>query len=391
MTTASPDSVASGRPLGLAVVGAGYWGPNLIRSSAASGRFEPRWVCDADPVRAERAAARSGSAQPTTDLDVVLADPAVDAVAVATPAWTHSTVAEAALSAGKHVLVEKPLATSSAEGRHLVELAEATGRVLMCDHTYCYTPAVQAIRDMVGSGEVGELLFIDSVRVNLGLIQPDVDVIWDLAPHDLAILDAILPDGCKPRAVAAHGADPVGAGLACLAHLNLDLPGGLPVALNLNWLSPVKVRRITIGGSRRTIVWDDLNPAMRITVYDRGVEGLAGGRDERLTRSVSYRIGDVVAPALPEREALVGVFESFATAITQGEKPLTDGRAGLRVLEVLEAATKSLGSGGRPIRPTAAPAVSSEPAVAGRRPAVEGLIPVPRRGRTRRPINSEVA
>src|SRR3954447_3051696 len=241
MNSASPDSVASARPLGLAVVGAGYWGPNLIRSSAVSGRFEPRWVCDADPVRAERAAARSGMARPTTDLDVVLADPTVDAVAVATPAWTHSTVADAALRAGKHVLVEKPLATPSAEGRHLVELAEATGRVLMCDHTYCYTPAVQAIRDMVGSGEVGELLFIDSVRVNLGLIQPDVDVIWDLAPHDLAILDAILPDGCKPRTVAAHGAAPGGAGLACLAHLNLDLPGGLPVALNLNWLSPVKV------------------------------------------------------------------------------------------------------------------------------------------------------
>lgn len=378
---------AGDRPLGLAVVGAGYWGPNLLRSSAASGRFVPHWVVDADADRAARAAARTASARPTTELEQALADPAVDAVAVATPAWTHTAVAAAALRAGKHVLVEKPLATSSEEARHLIELAEEAGRILMCDHTYCYTPAVQAIRDMIASGEVGELLFVDSVRVNLGLIQPDVDVIWDLAPHDLAILDAILPNGCKPRTVAAHGADPVGAGLACLAHLNLELPGGLPVALNLNWLSPVKVRRITIGGSRRTIVWDDLNPQMRITVYDRGVEGLNGSRDDKLTRAVSYRIGDVVAPALPEREALVSMFESFATSIATGERPLSDGYAGLRVLEVLEASAKSLAGGGRPIRPIS-------PARAGTRLAepAAALIPAQRgRRMPRRAFATEVA
>jgi predicted dehydrogenase len=360
---------ASSGPLGLAVVGAGYWGPNLLRSSAASGRFEPRWVCDADPARAAKAAARIGTATPTSDLDTVLADPDVDAIAIATPAWTHAGVAAAALAAGKHVLVEKPLATSTVEGRHLIDLARATGKVLMCDHTYCYTPAVQAIREMIGSGELGELLFVDSVRVNLGLIQPDVDVIWDLAPHDLAILDAILPQGCRPETVTAHGSDPVGAGLACLAHLHLQLPDGLPVALNLNWLSPVKVRRMTIGGSRRTVVWDDLNPAMRITVYDRGVEGLDGRHGDRLSRSVSYRVGDVVAPALPEREALQGMFGSFADAIEKGESPLTDGNAGLRVLEVLEAASESLTVGGRPTRPWSTTGPALETLIPNQRPA----------------------
>jgi predicted dehydrogenase len=369
-------------PLGLAVVGAGYWGPNLLRSSAASGRFEPLWVCDADSERASRAAARTGTATPTTDLETVLSDPAVDAVAVATPAWTHTGVAAAALAAGKHVLVEKPLATSTVEGRHLIDLAKAAGRVLMCDHTYCYTPAVEAIRDMVGSGELGELLFVDSIRVNLGLIQPDVNVIWDLAPHDLAILDSILPGGCLPETVTAHGADPVGAGLACLAHLNLQLPGGLPVALNLNWLSPVKVRRMTIGGSRRTVVWDDLNPAMRVTVYDRGVEGLSGGRGDKLSRSVSYRVGDVVAPALPEREALVTMFTSFAEAISTGTPPVSDGAAGLRVLEVLEAASESLQLGGRPTRPWTASG-----------PGLDAYIPTQSRSSSRdhRSVSNEVA
>ncbi len=377
---------ASSGTLGLAVVGAGYWGPNLLRSSAASGRFEPRWVCDADPERAARAAARTGTASPTTDLDTVLADPDVDAVAVATPAWTHTGVAAAALAAGKHVLVEKPLATSTVEGRHLIDLAQAAGKVLMCDHTYCYTPAVQAIREMVGGGELGELLFVDSVRVNLGLIQPDVNVVWDLAPHDLAILDAILPQGCRPDAVTAHGADPVGAGLACLAHLHLDLPGGPPVALNLNWLSPVKVRRMTIGGSRRTVVWDDLNPSMRITVYDRGVEGLDGRQGDRLTRNVSYRIGDIVAPALPEREALVSMFQSFANAIETGESPLSDGHAGLRVLEVLEAANESLRLGGRPTRPWAADGSGLDGLIPAQRPAVRRVT-----RKASRSVPSEVA
>jgi predicted dehydrogenase len=251
----------------------------------------------------------------------------------------------AAIEAGKHVLIEKPLASSYAEGRALVDAAEERGVVLMCDHTYCYTPAVQRIRDLVHGGVLGDLQFVDSVRINLGLVQRDVNVLWDLAPHDLSILDFILPDGCSPVAVAAHGADPIGAGQACVAYLTLQLPRGAIAHVHVNWLSPIKVRTTTIGGSNRTLVWDDLNPSQRIAVYDRGVD-LANPADldvdDRRQATVSYRSGDMVAPALPEREALQGVMADFAESIRTGRPPATDGRSGLRVLDLLEAASRSL-------------------------------------------------
>ena len=171
----------------------------------------------------------------------------------------------------------------------------------MCDHTYCYTPAVQRIRELVHSGVLGDLQFVDSIRINLGLVQRDVNVLWDLAPHDLSILDFILPEGCTPLAVAAHGADPIGAGQACVAYLTLQLPHGAIAHMHVNWLSPIKVRTTTIGGSNRTLVWDDLNPSQRIAVYDRGVD-LADpaelDADDRRQAIVSYRSGDMVAPAL---------------------------------------------------------------------------------------------
>jgi predicted dehydrogenase len=217
--------------------------------------------------------------------------------------------------------------------------------VLMCDHTYCYTPAVQKIRELVSGGVLGDVQFVDSVRINLGLVQRDIDVLWDLAPHDLSILDFILPDGCRPQAVAAHGADPIGAGRACIAYLVLQLGGGAIAHAHVNWLSPTKIRKTIIGGSKRTLVWDDLDPAQRVSVFDRGVdldEAAALGSDERRDVLVSYRTGDMVAPALPEREGLRGVMEELVAAIREGRPPATDGAAGLRVLDVLEAASRSL-------------------------------------------------
>ena len=332
-------------PVAIAVVGAGYWGPNLIRNAVQSAATRLTAVCDLDLARARVLAGSSNGVAATDDLRQLLDDPTVDAVAVATPAATHLEVAMAAIEAGKHVLVEKPLASSYAEGRALVNAAEERGVVLMCDHTYCYTPAVQRIRELVRSGELGELQFVDSVRINLGLVQRDVNVLWDLAPHDLAILDFILPDGCLPLAVAAHGADPIGAGQACVAYLTLQLPGGAIAHVHVNWLSPIKVRTTTIGGSNRTLVWDDLNPSQRISVYDRGVD-LADpaelGADDRRQATVSYRSGDMVAPALPEREALQGVMAEFADCIRTGRTSSTDGWSGLRVLDLLEAASRSL-------------------------------------------------
>ena len=339
----APDGGAE--PVGLAVVGAGYWGPNLVRNALHSAATRLVAVCDVDGARAGEVAGAFSGVEATDDLEDVLTDPSIEAVAVATPAATHLDVALAAIEAGKHVLIEKPLASTYEQGRTLVRAAEDAGTVLMCDHTYCYTPAVQRIRELVQGGTLGDIQFVDSVRINLGLVQRDIDVLWDLAPHDLSILDFILPDGCAPLAVAAHGADPIGAGQACVGYLSLQLPGGAIAHVHVNWLSPIKVRLTTIGGSNRTLVWDDLNPSQRISVYDRGVD-LADpedlGADDRREAIVSYRSGDMVAPALREREALQGVMEELADCIRTGRASRTDGQAGLRVLDVLEAASRSL-------------------------------------------------
>ena len=212
----------------------------------------------------------------------------------------------------------------------------------MCDHTYCYTPAVMKLRQLIHAGEIGDILYVDSVRINLGLVQRDIDVFWDLAPHDLSILDFILPDGYRPIAVSAHGADPMRVGQACVGYLTLPLTRGAIAHAHVNWLSPTKIRTTIVGGSRRTIVWDDLHPTQRLSLYDRGVEvNDPGENDARRERLVAYRIGDMVAPALTEGEALAGVMAEFAGAIRENRAPLTDGDAGRRILQILEAASAS--------------------------------------------------
>jgi predicted dehydrogenase len=344
---------AQAEPIGVAVVGAGYWGPNLVRNFQASSAFRLRWLCDLDAGRARRVLGDYSTVQVSAELDEVLADPGVHAVAIATPAGTHLPVAMAALRAGKHVLVEKPLAATHEQGVELVEEADRRGLTLMCDHTYCYTPAVLRIRELLHSGELGELNFLDSVRINLGLVQRDIDVVWDLAPHDLSILDFVLPPGVTPVAVAAHGADGIGAGRACVAYLTLQLSTGALAHIHVNWLSPVKVRTTIFGGSKRTLVWDDLNPSQRLSIYDRGVDVDSPdelGDEQRRDILISYRSGDMVAPALNEREALRTMVDEYARAITTGTPALTDGRSGLRVLEILQTASRSLAEGGTMIK-----------------------------------------
>jgi predicted dehydrogenase len=339
--------------IGIAVVGAGYWGPNLVRTALATEAFTLRWLCDLDADRAAKVLGRNPTAMPTASYDDVLDDPDVGAIAIATPAATHYDLVRAALDAGKHVLVEKPLTDSVAEAAKVVAQAAEAGLTLMCDHTYCYTSAIARVRQAITSGELGDLRFIDSVRINLGLVQPDVDVLWDLAPHDLSILDFVLPEGVLPVAVAAHATDPLGTGQACLAYLSIWLSNGALAHLHVNWLSPIKVRTTIFGGSRRTIVWDDMSPAARLMIHDRGVDRIPGqpaDPDERRQKLVSYRIGDMCVPALPEREALLSVMAEFADAITQRRPAKTDGHSGLRVLRVLEAATLSAETGGRKIK-----------------------------------------
>lgn len=333
-----------------AVIGAGYWGPNLVRNFRASPDWELAAVCDLDEARARKVVG-DAPLDVETDVERLLRRDDIDAVAIATPAWTHRGIALAALESGRHVLVEKPIAAASAEAREMVRVAAERDLVLMCDHTYCYTPVVQRIRDIIQSGELGDVLFVDSVRINLGLVQPDVDVLWDLAPHDLSILDFVLPGGLVPEAVAAHGADPIGAGRACVGYLTMPLPGGAMAHVHVNWLSPTKIRQMVVGGSQRTLVWDDLNPQQRLSVYDRGVDLDLSSRTEDLSdrraAGISYRLGDMYAPSLPEVEALGTMVGEFAAAIKENRQPLTDGLGGLRVLDVLEASTRSLKDGGR--------------------------------------------
>jgi predicted dehydrogenase len=335
------------KPIGVAVIGAGYWGPNLVRNFLACPEADLCWVADLDRERAASAVGRRSTVRVTDDIEAVLSDDRVDAVAVATPAWTHYEVALACLEAGKHVLVEKPFASSVAEGEKLVATAAHNGLVLMCDHTYCYTPAVRKLGELVAAGALGDLQYFDSVRINLGLVQPDVDIFWDLAAHDLSILDFLLPDGHHAQAVGAQGADPIGVGHACVGYLTMPLAGGGIAHIHVNWLSPTKIRTTIVGGSRRIAVWDDTNPAQRLSMYDKGVD-LTGpvSRTVRREAMVSYRIGDMVAPALPEVEGLAGVVRELAAAVREGRPALTDGESGLRVLKVLEAVPRSLAAGG---------------------------------------------
>ncbi len=337
--------------IGIAVIGAGYWGPNLVRNAQATPALRLEYLCDLNEDRATSVLGPYSTVRTTDRLETVLEDPAVDAVAIATPASTHVDVALAAIAAGKHVLVEKPLAFSYDDGLKVVTAADEKSLVLMLDHTYCFTAAVTHLRSLIRSGELGDLQYVDSVRINLGLVQPDIDVLWDLAPHDLSILDTVLPDGVVPATVSAHGSDPIGAGQACVAYLTVELSNGAIAHIHVNWLSPTKIRTTIVGGSKRTVVWDDLNPSQRLAIYDRGVQRNDPeklGAEVRNQTLVSYRIGDMVAPALPEREALRTMMSEFASAITEGRAPLTDGRSGLRVLALLEAASQSLANGGAP-------------------------------------------
>lgn len=339
--------------LRVAVIGAGYWGPNLVRNFRGSSDWDLVAVCDLDAERARKVVGPRSLVDVETSVPRLLERRDIDAVAIATPARSHAFLASAAFAAGKHVLVEKPLADTPEAAARMIDAAAQANRVLMIDHTFCYTPAVQYIRRAITDGVLGDILYVDSVRINLGLVQPDVDVFWDLAPHDLSILDFILPGGLKASSVSATGSDPLGAGKACVGYLSMPLDRGGIAHVNVNWLSPTKIRQMVVGGSRRTLVWDDLNPQQRIGVFDRGVDLATQAIDSanRERAMVSYRLGEITVPALPEREALSSMVTEFAAAIREDRAPLTDGAAGMRVLSVLQAVSASLVMDGTPVRP----------------------------------------
>ena len=330
--------------IGVGIVGLGYWGPNLLRNFAECDGAQVRGVCDLRPDRLTTAAARYPSIEVTRDIAALLRNPAIDAVVIATPVSTHFELAMAALAAGKHVLVEKPLAASSDQGRRMIEEAERRRLVLMVDHTFVYTSAVRKIAGLVSGGELGDLYYYDSVRVNLGLFQHDVNVIWDLAVHDLSIMDHVL--GSQPRAVSATGMSHVAGGHENIAYLTLFFDNRLIAHIHVNWLAPVKVRRTLIGGSQRMIVYDDLEPSEKIKVYDKGIT-VSSDPESVYQMLVGYRAGDMWAPRLDAAEALKTEVAHFVDCIVNGTQPITDGASGLRVVSLVEAASASMEARGR--------------------------------------------
>ncbi|MBI3402932.1 MAG: Gfo/Idh/MocA family oxidoreductase [Acidobacteria bacterium] len=330
--------------ISVGIIGLGYWGPNLLRNFAESAGARVTAVCDLRDDRLAAAAARYPGIATTKDARDIFANPAVDAVAIATPVSTHADLALRALQAGKHVLVEKPMAASSADARRLIEEAARRRRVLMVDHTFVYTGAVQKIASLVSGGELGNIYYYDSVRVNLGLFQHDVNVIWDLAVHDLSIMDHVLPS--RPRAVSATGVSHVAGGHENIAYLTLFFDNNLIAHIHVNWLAPVKIRRTLIGGSQRMIVYDDLEPSEKIKIYDKGIT-VNSQPDSVYQLLVGYRAGDMWAPQLTATEALRAEVAHFVECIERGTAPLTGGDSGLRVVQVVEAASESMAARGR--------------------------------------------
>jgi predicted dehydrogenase len=330
--------------VGIGVIGYGYWGPNLVRNFSEARDTRVVAVSDVRPERLAVADRRCQKIQTSTDYRELLANPEVDAVAISTPVSTHFPLALEALRAGKHVLVEKPLTTTSLDAERLIEEAERRKLTLMVDHTFVYTGAVRKIHDLISGGRLGDLYYYDSTRVNLGLFQHDVDVIWDLAVHDLAILDHVLP--LRPTAVAATGISHVPGGTENIAYLTLFFPGSMIAHVNVNWLSPVKVRRTLIGGSKQMIVYDDMEASEKVKLYDKGIT-VRNGSESLYKMLVNYRAGDMYSPALDVSEALCVEAQHFADCIQSGTRPQTDGHCGLRVVRMLEAATLSMKNRGR--------------------------------------------
>lgn len=332
----------------IALIGLGYWGPNLLRNFHAQPACRLNVCCDRDPRRLGALHAAYPAVDLVDDPSEVFADRQIDGVVIATPVETHYPLAKAALLAGKSVLVEKPLTADVGQAEELVALADERGLTLMVDHTFVYSPAVAKIKQLVDDGELGDLLFIDSVRINLGLVQHDVNVVWDLAPHDLSIVDHLL--GRLPHSVSAFGAAHAGRGQEDVAYLNLDFGGGLIANFHVNWLSPVKLRYTMLGGSRRSLVYNDLETTEKIKVYDRGVDVRGDDPDGRRERLIDYRTGDVWSPHVSREEPLASVAAQFVECLTTGGRPPSDGQAGLRVVRILDAAQRSMRAQGARIR-----------------------------------------
>jgi predicted dehydrogenase len=345
--------------LKLGVIGYGYWGPNVVRNFASQPHCQLVAVCDKSAKALAQVSSRHPAARATSNPADVTRSPEIDAVAIVTPVSTHYDLAREALENGKHVFVEKPFTATSAQAEELIELAERKNLQIMVDHTFLFNGAVRKIKELVDEGVLGPLYYYDSTRVNLGLFQHDVNVIWDLAPHDLSIIDYLI--GLEPELIVATGGAHLN-GLADVAYITLCFPNNVIAHVNVNWLSPVKVRTTLVGGQRKMLVWNDLEPSEKVKVYDKGVQ-ITETQDQSRQQLkdlveakvfevgtgqavydllVSYRSGDMWAPRVDQTEALQIETRYFLDCVASGEKPVNDGRAGLRVVRMLEAADESL-------------------------------------------------
>ena len=331
----------------IGVVGYGYWGPNLVRNFSELEAAEVVWVVDRDDSRFDLISRRFPATKTTTDVDDLLRDESVDAVVIATPVNTHFKLARAALRADKHVWIEKPMTETLEEAKILTEEARARERVLFVDHTFIYTGAVSHMAKVIESGQLGTVYYYDSVRVNLGLFQRDVNVISDLAVHDFSILDHLL--GEHPVAVTASGTNHFPGTPENLAYVTLYYESGTIAHVNVSWLAPVKVRQTLIGGSEKMIVYDDLQPSEKLKIYDKGVS-FTEDPDQIYDMRVGYRTGDMTAPRLDTREALGLASEHFVDCIRTGRTPRTDGGMGSRIVQLVEAATRSMRARGETVQ-----------------------------------------
>jgi predicted dehydrogenase len=323
------------------VCGYGYWGPNVVRNLATLEGVQLRAIAEINPAARKRAQKAYPGIQVTAETSDLMLSTEIDAVAIITPVWTHYELAKTALQNGKHVFVEKPFTSNSAQGEELINLAVRKNLTIMVDHTFLFTAAVNKISQLVEDGTLGKLYYYDSTRVNLGLFQHDINVLWDLAPHDLSIMDHLIKK--NPTAVVATGQTHLN-GHEDVAYMTLYFPENVIAHINVNWLSPVKVRTTLIGGEKRMVVWNDLEADEKVKIYDRGVD--VTNRQGLYELLVNYRSGDMWSPQLEQVEALRQELSYFVDCISNGQKPINDGCAGLRVVKMLEAASESLSNKG---------------------------------------------
>jgi predicted dehydrogenase len=333
----------------IGLIGYGYWGPNLARNFNQNPNMQLGAVCDSSEKRLELAARFYPQAETGRDTDKIFKNNGIDAVAIATPVSTHYEMAKMALLAGKHVWLEKPMTETVEQAKELIELAGTVNKVLFVDHTFVYTGAVRKIKELIAGNELGDIVYFDSTRINLGLFQQDIDVIWDLAPHDLSIMDYLIP--LKKLSVSATGLNYKGNGLNPKSILTINMEQNVVAHINVSWLSPVKIRQMLIGGNRKMVLYDDTHPDEKVKVYDKGVH-IYETKEELYRLNVQYRVGDMYVPKLENHEALAVETQHFSDCVINGEKPLTGGEAGLEVVKILAAANKSLKLKGTPVEIT---------------------------------------